>query len=162
MSPDKQVMRAELRSNDGESAFALDLEGRSTYATEPGYEAFVQIRGRHWDGDHTHDIDVAIAGMWLRAEDLRELRNGIARWLARPLSELKAELLQGEFQLARLFNQSVRIRFGSRPDVIEGHHVVVTVTFAAGPFSGEYHFLSDQSCLQSFSHELTSALDGAG
>lgn len=71
-----------------------------------------------------------------------------------------AELLQGEFQLARLFGQSVRIRFGSRSDVIEGRHIVVTVAFAAGPLSGEYYFLSDQSCFQSFNHELNAALDG--
>ena len=153
---------AELRSNDGGSAFALDFERRSTYATELGFEASVQIRGRHWDGDHDHEIDVAIEGMWLRVEDLREMGNVVARWLARPLSELKAELLEGEFQLARLFGQSMRVRFGSRPDVIAGRHVVVTVTFAAGPLSGEYHFVSDQSCLQSFSHELTAALDGTG
>ena len=155
-------MHAELRSNDGESAIALDLERRFTYATEPGFEGSMQIRGRHWDGDHSHGIEVAIAGMWLRAEDLREMRSVVARWLARPLSELKAELLHGEFQLARLPGQSVRIRFGSRPDVIEGGHVVVTVAFAAGPLSGEYHFLSDQSCLEPFSRELNAALDGTG
>jgi hypothetical protein len=155
-------MRSELRSNDGESAIALDLKRRFTYATEPGFEGSMQICGRHWVGDHTDDINVSIAGIWLRAEDLRELRSVVAGWLARPLSELNAELLQGEFQLARMPGQSVRIRFGSRPDVIGGRHVVVTVAFVAGPLSGEYYFLSDQSCLQSFSDELNAALDVTG
>lgn len=45
-------------------------------------------------------------------------------------------------------------------DVIEGRHIVVTVAFAAGPLSGEYYFLSDQSCFQSFNRELNAALDG--
>ena len=155
-------MRAELRSNDGLSAIALNLQRGFTYATEPGFEGSMQICGRHWDGDQTHDINVAIAGMWLREEDLRELRSVIASWLARPLSELNAELLQGEFQLARLPGQSVYIRFGSRPGVIGGRHVVVTVAFAAGPLSGEYYFLSDQSCFECFNHELNAALDGTG
>lgn len=153
-------MRAELGSNDGESAIALDLQRRYTYATEPGFEGSVQICGRHWFDDDTHESNVTIAGMWLRAEDLLELRSVLAKWLARPLSELDAELLQGEFQLARLFGQSVRIRFGSRSDVIEGRHIVVTVAFAAGPLSGEYYFVSDQSCFKSFNRELNAALDG--
>jgi hypothetical protein len=38
-------MRAELGSNDGESAIALDLQRRYTYATEPGFEGSVQICG---------------------------------------------------------------------------------------------------------------------
>ena len=155
-------MRAQLGSNDGESQLAFDLERGSTYATDLGFEGSVCLRGRHWDGDHTHGIELAIAGMWLRADDLREMRDVIARWLARPLHELKSEFLRCEFELARLPGQSVCIRFGPRPDVIEGRHLVVTVAFAAGPLSGEYHFVSDPSCLQIFSQELKAALEDAG
>lgn len=77
-------MRAELGSNDGESAIALDLQRRYTYATEPGFEGSVQICGRHWVDDDTHDSNVTIAGMWLRAEDLLELRSVLAKWLLDP------------------------------------------------------------------------------
>ena len=53
---------AELRSNEGGPAFALDFERRSICATDLGFEASVPIRGRHWDGDHDHVIDVEMDG----------------------------------------------------------------------------------------------------
>jgi len=154
-------MPAQLRSNDGESALTLGLEEPSSYATDAGFESSVFIAGQHWDGDHTHPVELSIQGLWLREADLLELRETIRRWLARPLHELTPGSLIGDFQLARLPGQTVLIRFGARSDVDDKRNPIVTVAVAARAFSGEFHFPTDQSCLDAFRRQLDSRLDGA-
>jgi hypothetical protein len=151
-----------LRSNDGESELALQFEARVAYATEPGLEASVRLRGQHWDGDHTHDLVVEIDTLWLRAQELSRLRETLADWLKRPMHRLDPDDLDGEFQLACLPGQCVTLRFGARPDVSHDRNPVVTVAFAAGALTGEFNFTTDQSCLELFRRDLSAALQSSG
>ena len=155
-------MPAQLRSNDGASVLVLGLEERANYATEAGFESSIHIAGRHWDGDHTHQIDVSMPGIWLRKGDLLELRETLATWAVRPLHELTPAFLSGEFQLARLPGQSVLIRFGPRPDVDDRRNPIVTIALAAGSLAGAFHFSTDHSCLDAFRRHIDAALDEAG
>lgn len=155
-------MPAQLRSNDGNSVLLLGLEEPSSYATDAGFESSIRIVGQHWDGDHTHPIELSIQSLWLRREDLVELHRAISGWLARPLRELTQAFLGGEFQLARLPGQTAIIRFGARPEVDDRRNPIVTAFLAAGALSGEFHFSTDQSCLDAFRRQLDSRLDGTG
>lgn len=148
-------MSATLRSNDGESMLELSFENKSEYAHEAGFESTVTVKGRHWDGDHTFPSSLSIEGMWLRTKELKELEAHISRWTNRSLSDLRIEELNREFELACLPEQSLRIALGDRSDTISDSHPVVTISLTAGPMKGEYHFLTDQSCLSIFSDELT-------
>src|SRR4051812_37716863 len=148
-------MPATLPSNSGEAQFVVEFSAPSEYAGDPGYESSVHMRGRHWDGDHTFPFSTSIDGLWLRAADLAALRAHITRWLRRPLDGLIAEELNADFQLARLPDQSVQVRFGSRPDTNCGLNPVVTITFSAGALRGEFHFVTDQSCLALFAQGLS-------
>ena len=151
-------MSATLRSNDGEGELTIDFGSPEKYAADAGVTASVRIRGRHWDGDHTHDLSASIEGLWLRARDLVELRDAVAAWLARPLNELTTSNLDGQFVLTRLPGQNLVLRFGPRPESMRGHHPEVSVSLAAGPFRGDFHLVTDQSCLVEFRRELSSEL----
>ena len=83
------------------------------------------------------------------------------RWLRQPLESLVAEDLNADFQLARLPGQSVRIRFGPRPDTISDLNPVVSITFSAGAMHGEFDFVTDQSCLTLFAQELADQMVGS-
>ena len=155
-------MSAQLRSNDGESVLVPGLEARATYATDPGFESSIRISGRHSDGDHTHALEFSVAGIWLREDDFRDLRDVVATWLARPLRDLTPDSLNGEFQLARLPGQSVLIRFGSRSDVDDRRNAIVTISILAGQLSCEFHFPCDQSCLEASRREMDLSIDVAG
>lgn len=154
-------MQATLNSNSGGAAITLAFGASSEYAHDPGFDASIDIRGQHWDGDHTFPIHSSVSGVWLRAQDVAELRDFISRWLAQPLEQLRTEGLDGEFQLARLPEQNVTLRFGSREDTISHLNPVVTAELAAGALRVEFHFVTDQSCLTIFSRELTALLSQA-
>ena len=74
------------------------------------------------------------------------------------LDHLIAEDLNGGFELARLPWQSIHIRFGPRSDTVSNLNPVVSITFSAGTLRGEFHFVTDQSCLGLFAQELSIAL----
>ncbi|HET7539505.1 MAG TPA: hypothetical protein VFK05_06530 [Polyangiaceae bacterium] len=140
----------------------MGLEESSSYATDAGFESSVVIAGQHWDGEHTHPVELSIQGIWVREADLLELRETIRSWLARPLDELTPKFLVGDFQLARLPGQKALIRFGARSDVDDKRNPIVTVSVAARAFSGEFYFPTDQSCLEAFRRQLDSRLHEAG
>lgn len=154
-------MPAILRSNSGESDLAIDLVEPATYAHDTGFESSVSIRAEHWDGDHTHPIAISVEGLWLRADDLRELRRHIAAWTSQPLDQLIPEQLDGTFELTRLPGQCLTITFGARPDTIAHLNPVVSILLSAGAFRSEFHLVTDQSCLAMFSTELGSHLHGS-
>jgi hypothetical protein len=148
-------MKATLSSNNGDAQFVVEFGAPAEYAHEPGFESSIQIRGRHWDGDHTFPFSSSMEGLWLRAADLTALRDHISRWLRQPIDGLIAEDLSANFQLARLPGQSVLIRFGPRSDTDSRLNPVVTITFSAGALQGEFHFVTDQSCLAGFVRDLS-------
>jgi hypothetical protein len=151
-------MPATLPSNNGEAQFVIELRAPAEYAHDSGFESSISLRGWHWDGDHTFPFSTSIEELWLRATDIAALRDHIARWLRQPLDRLIADDLSAEFQLARLPGQSIRVRFGPRDDTISGHHPVFSISFSAGALRGEFHFLTDQSCLALFVEELSTEL----
>jgi hypothetical protein len=141
---------ATLSSNNGRSRFSIELGAPQEYAHDPGFESSITIRGQHWDGDHTFPFATSIDGVWLRTGEIVALRNHIARWLRQPLDRLIADDLNAEFELARLPGQSVLVRFGARNDTISDRHPVFSVSFSAGTLHGQFHFVTDQSCLALF------------
>jgi hypothetical protein len=99
-----------------------------------------------------------IQGLWLRVNELSELHDLISRWIRLPLEQLAVSELLGEFELARLPDQTLTLRFGPRDDTISPRNPVVTVKVRAGTLSAELHFATDQSCLALFAQELSNAL----
>ena len=151
-------MSATLPSNSGEERFVIKLGAPNEYAHEPGFESSILLSGRHWDGDHTFPFSTFIEGLWLRSADLAKLRDHIAQWAALPLERLVADELNGDFKLARLPGQHVSLRFGQGSDTISDLNPVVSLTFSAGALRGEFHFVTDQSCLTLFAQELSAEL----
>jgi hypothetical protein len=151
---------ATLPSNDGAAQFVIELRAPAEYAHDPGFEGRIILRGQHWDGDHTFPFSTSIEGFWLRSADIVALRDHIARWSRQPIDRLRAGDLSSEFQLARLPGQSVCVRFGARDDTVSERHPVFTVSFSAGALRGEFHFVTDQSCLTLFAQELSTELVG--
>jgi len=154
-------MPAILSSNNGEAQFVIELRASAEYARDMGYQSSIYLRGQHWDGDHTFPFSTSITGLWLRASDLTAFREHISRWLSQPLDDLIAENLRADFQLAQLPNQSVRVRFGPQSERTSDLNPVITVTFSVGALRGEFHFITDQSCLTLFVQELSAELLGS-
>ena len=152
-------MTASLPSNNGEAKITLGFNGRSEYAHEPGFESTIRIEGRLWDGNHTHPIAFSVEGVWLSLDGLQKFRDHIIGWNSLPPNQMGQSLLNGDFELATLPGQKVCLSFGPRPDVISGMNPVVSILVNAGPFLGQYHFVTDQSCLGHFAHELSSAMN---
>ena len=154
-------MPATLPSNNGEAQFVIEFGAAAKYACDSGFESSMTIRGQHWDGDHTFPFSTSIEGFWLRTADIVALRDHIARWIHQPLERLIADDLSGEFQLARLPGQSIHVRFGPRNDTISDRHPIFSISFSAGALKGEFHFVTDQSCLAIFVQELSAELVGS-
>jgi hypothetical protein len=154
-------MAATLPSNNGEAQFVIELGAPAEYAHYAGFESSIHIRGRHWDGDHTFPFSNSIDGLWLRAADLNALLDHVSKWLRQPLDSMVAEDLSADVRLAWLPGQNVHLRFGPRPDTTSSLHPVVTITFSAGALQGEFHFITDQSCLTGFAQELSVDLLGS-
>ena len=147
-------MSAILRSNSGRSELTSDPVQSAAYAHDAGFDSSVSIRSEHWDGDHTHPVTSSVDGLWLRADNLTDLRHHIAAWTSLPLDQLVPERLDGCFELARLPGQRLTITFGARPDTIAHLNPVVSILLSAGAFRSEFHFITDQSCLAIFCSEL--------
>jgi len=143
-------MQATLTSSDGEWEFVLALLHPETYATEPGLQSSLHVRGQQWDGDHYFPLEVSVQGLWLRAPQLLRLRDRLTGWLDLPIANLDPAKLDGEHILSGLPGQMLSLRFGNRPEIPSSLKPVVTVNFAAGSLSGEFHFATDQSCLSGF------------
>lgn len=154
-------MQAALKSNEGKDEVVIDFLYPESYGTDPGVQSSVHIRGQYWDGDHTHSLGVSLEGLWLRTEDLQRLHDGLAGWLALPLAELEPAKLDGEVKLSRLPGQVLTLRFGHRQEIPSRLKPVVTITFVAGALAGEFHFITDQSCLSAFRADLSSQLETA-
>ncbi|HXT40335.1 MAG TPA: hypothetical protein VN887_09955 [Candidatus Angelobacter sp.] len=151
-------MHAVLRSNSGEAEIGIQFGAATEYAHDPGFESRLELKGCHWDGDHTFPFSTTIDGLWLRADDLEALRDHIAKWVSLPMNELVSDGLTRCFQLARLPGQRLSVQFGPRSDLVSGPNPVVSIVFSAGKLSGEFHFVTDQSCLNLFAHELQASL----
>ncbi len=105
-------MEVTLRSNRGDDEIVLDLGPAEAYGSEAGAVSSFKIRGQHWDGDHDHELFTSVEGLWLRNEDLTAVRDRVAEWVQQPLDRLATSELVGDFELARLPGQSLRLRFG--------------------------------------------------
>lgn len=151
-------MPATLPSNSGRAQLVIEIGPPALYACDAGFESSLHLGGEHWDGDHSFPFSTTIEGLWLRAADLATLRDHIARWIRQPLDRLDAEDLNSAFELARLPGQSINIRFGPRSDIVSALNPVVSIAFAAGALHGEFHFVTDQSCLALFAKELSDEL----
>jgi len=149
------IMTATLRSNSGDSNFSIDVISSSEYAHDQGFDASIKLHGLHWDGDHQHPFSTSIDGIWLHGANLAALRQHIVEWLARPIERLTVEDLDAEFELACLPEQRLDVRLGSRQDTISHLNPVVSIEFSAGTIEGQFHFVTDQSCLAIFAQELS-------
>lgn len=148
-------MSAILRSNSGDSELMINFVEAVHYAQDAGFESLISIRSQHWDGDHTHPTITSVEGLWLRNDDLSEMRDHIVAWTNQPLDQLDPKRLDGIFEMARLPGQQLSIAFGARPDSISHFNPVVSVLLAAGAYRSKFHFVTDQSCLVKFASELS-------
>lgn len=153
-------MTAALVSNGGDAQFIFEFSSPADFDGEAGIESSLHLRGEHRDDDHPFPFSTSIEGLWLRTADLNALQEHISGWLCRPLDGLIAEDLNADFELAPLPGQSVRLRFCPRPDTVSGRLPVVTISFSAGELRGEFHFVTDQSCLGLFCAGLAAQCAG--
>lgn len=148
-------MIATLRSNDGQSALILHLGSVPPCAPVIAWESSLRIEGRLWDGDHDFPFSVSIDGFGVCIASLTALHTHIGRWVNLPLEELIAEVLDGEFSLAGLSSQRLDLRFGARQDTISSRKPVLSIQYFAGALCGEFHFVTDPSCLAQFAQALS-------
>ncbi|WP_150107617.1 hypothetical protein [Pedosphaera parvula] len=159
--PTQMVHSATLKSNTGEAELVIEFITPAKYTCQPGFESSIRLNGIHWDGDHTHPFQTAINGLWLMAEDLMALRDYIVNYINQPLDRLNPEDLKGEFELARLPDQSLRFRFEPESGSSSKLNPEVFITMTAGRLRSEFHFVTDQSCLAIFAREMSAPLRGS-
>jgi hypothetical protein len=154
------MMRAVPRSNCGEEELVIELGEPIEYRAELVWAATIEIRAVLWDSffDEHYPITSSIAGFWLQAAELTRLVEHIRAWVERPLAELIADGLDGEFELARLPGQGLQLRFGARENTISGLNPVISISYRAGRLHGQFHFVTDQSCLGYFWQNLAHAM----
>src|ERR1700733_4377304 len=104
-------MTVTLRSNSGNSELIIDLESKSEYGSESGFDSSINLSSSHWDGEHTFPAGFKVGGIWIRRNDLISVRSLLSEWVGQPLNQLVASELIGEFQLARLPGQSFILKF---------------------------------------------------
>ena len=147
-----------LRSNDGNSEISLELLGRTEYAHELGFESIFRIRASHWDGEHSHPLEISVEGVWISEKRLNSLLRHIRSWTKRPADALVIEDLDSVYEIAMQPGQSIQFIFGAREDVCVKRQPVVTIRYEVGRLKGEYHVVTDQSCLTIFVEEASSDL----
>jgi len=147
-----------LRSSSGDFSFTLCFEEETSYATDAGFVASIQLAGNHFDGDHTHPWKSEVGGLWVRRDDLVAMRHVLGRWVARPIDKLDPRDLSCDFEMARLPDQSVRVAFQPQSDRPLSRNPVAVIDVAAGSMSCRVVFETDQSCLNIFQSELRAVL----
>ena len=155
------MIEAELASNAGDERLVLSFGSRLDWQGEAAFEAEFRLLGRHFDADHEHHVSVVIDGLCLGVKPLCALRDALSRWLTLPLTDLASSVLTGRHELCLGTRQCLQLAFGARTDTISGPNPVMTVLYRAGKLEGEYHLVTDQSCLGLFSEALGRALQTA-
>jgi len=93
----------------------------------------------------------------LSAARLRELKDRIEAWLGS--TQVGTVAFSGEYSLAADGYSRLDLIFGPRKDVITSNDKpVVTVGFHIGRVSGEFCFVTDQSCLKLFADDVIRAI----
>jgi hypothetical protein len=151
-------MPATLMSNRGDEKLSIELGKPSEFTACPGFESTIRLAGRHWGCDDTRLATIVLDGIWLSCAELKALHDHIANWIDQPLDCMAAENLTGDFELTRLPGESVLVSFGPRSDTISFRNPVVSIVMSASTLRGEFHFVTDQSCLRIFAQELSGLL----
>lgn len=152
-------MSATLRSNDGESCVTLQFGTVDHYTSTILWESSIGIEGHLCDGNHDlFPLRMSMEGIGLCIDAIASLQARIADWVNAPLDALLAEKLDGEFELAALNGQRLTLCFGAQQDTVLTRKPTVTLRFSGGALSGEFHFITDPSCLALFSHALSECL----
>ena len=139
-------------SNDLRS-LSLDLVCASTYANTRGFDATLELRDVHWDGDHEHPISLRVEGVFLSRLELNSMCNRIDAWVGQPLEKLAGTEFSAEFRF-NVPSQDILLEFGNRQDLISAQNQGIAVRITSGRFSSQTSFVTDQSCLRLFSREL--------
>ena len=115
------------------------------------------INARIWNGDQKQSATFSADNLVLSAARLRELRDRIEAWLGS--TQVGTAAFSGEYSLAADGYSRLDLIFGPRKDVIASNDKpVVTVGFNVGRVSGEFWFVTDQSCLRLFVDDVIRAL----
>lgn len=155
------MVEAVLNSNRGSDSLTLELGDRFDWQGEAGVEAVLRLDGQHFDGDHERELRLVVEGFCLRAKALSVLHREVREWLSLPLGQLAVSPLRGTHVLCLNPHQRLDLVFGERHDTIAERHPVVTIAYRAGKLEGEYHFVTDQSCLRLFAESLGRPLSEA-
>ena len=117
----------------------------------------MRINARIWDGDHEQSATFSADNLVLSTARLRELKDRIEAWLGS--TQVGNVAFSGEYSLAADGYSRLDLIFGPRKDVIASHDKpVVTVGFNVGRVSGEFFFVTDQSCLRLFADDVVLAI----
>lgn len=149
----KQI--APISLNSSLSCESIQLFPISVGETHGEFE--LNINGQHWDGDHEHAIRITAESIFLSCDRLRELVNRIHGWLN---SDDCGRLpFIGEFPLTNeTANAELNLIFAARSDTISSEDKpVVTANYRIGRMTGEFSFVTDQSCLKLFADEVNRA-----
>lgn len=149
---------AALNSNSGDAWVAIEFVATLPYRSTPAFEVTIKLAGVAWDGEEPRPLSMSLAGVWLDIAVVASLRDHIVAWNRLPLGLLATEALSKTFELACAPSQSFRIAFGPRQDTISSRNPVASFTWTIGTFRGEFHFVTDQSCLAIFADALAESL----
>jgi hypothetical protein len=144
----------QLASNAGTASLTIEPVRAKREAHVDGFDATLVLASSRWRDADQYPSSVRVENIWLASKELRALLDHTARWLALPLAELEPRRLDGAFDLAGLPGDQLLITFGEREDTVASKNPVVTIAFAAGSLRGEFHFVTDQSCLGQFAYSL--------
>jgi hypothetical protein len=118
----------------------------------------LRLIGEHWEGGHGRPFTVTADGFVLRAAALDALHHHVVSWLDGPLEALVSSRLDASFELAGPL-QTLGFRFGPVDEVIaERSKPVVSIGFSIGALRGNFHIVTDPSCLALFAEGLGDAL----
>ena len=120
------------------------------------------FKGQDWESEHDHSIRLTSDLIILSCDTIRSLVQSIEKWLQH--GDPDRYPFNGEFTLAAdTSDAQFNLIFAERPDTISpAEKSVVTAKFRFGRLSGEFSFVSDQSCLRLFASALNKTLAESG
>ena len=143
------MLIAALNSNREGECFTLER----CSASDTVVVVNLVINAPFWDGDHENDCSITAEMMPLSRSSLVTLRETVASWLRTDVTD--AQLLNGAHQLAADEHFVLDVVFGSRDDTIAPpEKPTVTLRYRIGKLSGQFSFVTDQSCIMNFSRGL--------
>ena len=151
-------MEAVLRSNRGSESLSFRFLEQHDCGPDPGVDCEVVVCGSSWGDGSPRPIRADLGALHLSLVQFGALIGNLGDWLALPLADLATQPLRSVCPLAFSPPATFEIRFGSRQDTIDDGKPVVTIAWQIDSFGGEFHYVTDPSCLDEFAAGLIAML----